>query len=330
MNFFDYISEFSAFVSPAGNEREIGRYISKRCKALGAEVSSDRLGNIIARKEGGGKKLMLCAHMDTTGLMATFIEPSGHVRFARIGGLNHEDILYTPVVFQNGARGIIAKDDAAKKDELSLSNLFIDLGAKSEKEARKLVSTGDRAAFSASPFVSQNRAFSPYMDNRAGVAVLLCVLEGLKDFTNDLYFVFSAQEEVGLRGARTAAFAINPDYAIAVDVTATGDNPDPKPKMALRLGDGPAVKIMDRSIICHPEVVQAIEHCAGQESIPLQREVLEFGGTDAGAIHVSREGVKTGGISLPARYIHSPTECVDLEDAQNAIKLIDALLKEGI
>jgi endoglucanase len=129
---------------------------------------------------------------------------------------------------------------------------------------------------------------------------------------------------------RTATYAVNPDYAVAVDVTDVGDNPDPKPKMAVRLGDGPAVKIMDRSVICHPEMVRAISECAEKSGIPLQREIMQEGGSDAGMIHVSREGVKTGGVSIPSRYIHSPAECVDLKDAEGAVSLLVKLLEEGL
>jgi endoglucanase len=327
---FGILSDLSDFVSPSGMEKKLGEYLASECEKLGAVATVDVMGNVIARKAGAGKKVILCAHMDTTGFIATFVEDSGYVRFGPLGGLNRRDILFSPVVFQNGAMGVIAKDDAVKEEDLKLSNLFIDIGAKDGEEAKGLVSPGDAAVFSAKPALVGERVFSPYLDNRIGVAVLLEVLEGLKSSPNDLYFVFSTQEEVGLRGVRTATYAVNPDYAIAVDVTDVGDNPDPKPKMAVKLGGGPTVKIMDRSVICHPEMVQAIVGCAEKYGIPLQREIMQEGGTDAGMIHISREGVKTGGVSIPSRYIHSPAECVDLRDAEKAVTLLVKLLEEGL
>ena len=327
---FDYLTEMASIVSPSGNEGDMADYLESFCRKAGLPACRDAIGNLIVRREGTGKKIMLCAHMDTIGMMATYIEPSGHIRFANIGGLNHREILYAPVVFKNGTTGVIARDDATKPADLGLQSLFIDIGAADKAEAEAHISVGDTAAYSAVPFLSGKRVFGPYMDNRIGVAVLMGVMDELVDCDNDIYFVFSAQEEVGLRGARTAAYTIDPEYAIAVDVTDTGDNPDPKPKMAVKLGGGPAVKIMDRSVICHSEVVAALENCAVSSGIAFQREVLEAGGTDAGAIHVSREGVKTGAISIPERYIHTPSECVDLGDADGAVRLLKAFLENGI
>lgn len=327
---FDILSGLSGFVSPSGMEKQFGAYIAEECEKLGALVTTDVMGNVIAHCDGDGKKVMLCAHMDTTGFIATFIEDSGYVRFGPLGGLDRKNVLFTPVIFQNGVRGVIAKDDAVKEEDLQLSNLFIDIGAKDGEEARSMVMPGDTAVFSASPIKTGDRVFSPYMDNRIGVAVLLATLKALKSHKNDLYFVFSVQEEVGMRGARTAAYFVNPDYAIAIDVTDVGDNPDPKPKMAVRLGGGPTVKIMDHSVLCHPDMIKALTDCAGKNGIPLQREILQAGGTDAGMIHITRAGVITGGVSIPSRYIHTPTECIDLKDAQNAVKLLVNLLEEGL
>src|SRR5699024_6337885 len=146
---------------------------------------------------------------------------------------------------------------------------------------------------------------------------------------NDLYFVFTVQEELGLRGAKTSSYGVNPDVGIAVDVTSTGDTPKSK-DMEVSLGNGPAIKVKDNSIICHPKVKNSLIKLAKENNIPYQLEVLEHGGTDAGAIHLAREGVPTGAISIPTRYIHSPGEMIDLNDVENTIKLLVKFLEEAI
>ncbi len=165
---------------------------------------------------------------------------------------------------------------------------------------------------------------APYMDNRIGCAALLIALSQIEKTENDLYFVFSVQEEVGLRGAKTAAYAIDPDLGIAVDVTDTGDVPDMKYGMAVKLGEGPTVKLLDSSVICAPEVVALLNDTAKACAIPVQQEVLRAGGTDAGAIQLTRGGVPSGGVSIPTRYIHSACEMVSLTDVENAARLIAA------
>ena len=147
---------------------------------------------------------------------------------------------------------------------------------------------------------------------------------------NDLYLVFSAQEEVGLRGARTAAWSIDPDYALAVDVTDVDDTPGSEKLGTVRLGQGAAVKVMDRSVICHPQLVETLERLAGEREVPVQRDIMRGGGTDAGAIHTTRMGVLTGGVSVPCRYIHTPTEMADLGDAAACVKLLAAFAQEEL
>ena len=162
------------------------------------------------------------------------------------------------------------------------------------------------------------------MDNRIGCLVLLLAMEQAGETDNDLYFVFSAQEEVGTRGAKTAAWAIDPDYGIAVDVCGTDDMPGAKHNVTALCGKGAAVNVMDRSVICHPEMVKKLEDLARENGIPAQRTVTRMGGTDAGPIHQTRAGVYTGGISIPCRYIHTPTELVDLGDVRACADLAAA------
>ena len=187
-----------------------------------------------------------------------------------------------------------------------------------------MVQVGDMAVFDTVPFVSGRKLFSPYLDDRIACVILLSALERIKRSDNDLYFVFTVQEEVGLRGARTAAYGIDPDYGIAVDVTDSDDIPDAPHECSSVAGKGAAIKVMDSSVICHPVVVNQLKELAQARNIPFQMDVLRFGGTDAGAIHQSRAGVYTGGISVASRYIHTPMEMADLDDIEACAALTAA------
>ena len=184
---------------------------------------------------------------------------------------------------------------------------------------------GDFAVFDAPRFEQNGVLCGPYLDNRIGCVTLLLAMERLaqQEIENDLYFAFTAQEEVGLRGAGAAAFAVEPDIAVAVDVTDTGDLPERKTPMAVDMGRGPAVKVMDRSVICTPEVCAALERAAAACGIDVQREILQFGGTDTAALQKTRAGVQAGAVSIPTRYIHSPSEMCAVSDVEAAARLLE-------
>ena len=163
------------------------------------------------------------------------------------------------------------------------------------------------------------------MDNRVSCAVLLRALERMSNIPNDLYFLFSVQEEVGLRGAKTAAWEIAPDYGFAVDVTDVNDTPGSEKSGTVQLGKGAAIKVMDSSVICHPAIVEQMEQLARANGISTQKDIMRAGGTDAGVIHTTRAGVRTGGISIPCRYIHTPVEMADFGDIESCVQLVTAL-----
>ena len=303
---------------PSGRESDITQVIYDVVNALADEVYTDALGNLIAHKKGDGKKIMLAAHMDEIGVAITFIDDKGFLRFSNIGGVYVKRLLNRRVRFQNGTIGVIDTEEDNK--ELKMSKMYIDIGASSKEEAEKYVNVGDMAVFEGEYKETNGVVISKALDNRAGCYALIKVLESVKS-NNDLYFCFTAQEEVGLRGARAASYSISPDYALAVDVTDTGDTPK-CPKMAVELGKGAAVKVMDRSIICNSEVRSTLIELAKNKKIPYQLEVMTDGGTDAGAIHTSRDGVKAGGVSIPTRYIHSPSEMINRKDLDAAVQLI--------
>ncbi len=263
--------------------------------------------------------------------MATHIEEDGYIRFLPIGGVSPLTCLGGRVKFLNGASGVIGVErlDAGKAP--SMSQLFIDTGCLSRKDCQ--VKVGDVAVFER-PFSSLGaRLVSKAMDDRISVAILIETLRQLSESGQQLphrvFFVFSVQEEVGTRGATTAAYGLEPDLGLAVDVTATGDTPKGL-KMEVSLGQGPAIKVRDQGNLSDPRVVDWMVRTAQKAHLPYQLEVLEYGGTDARAIQLSRAGVPAGCLSIPCRYIHSPSEMVDFRDVENAVRLLVALLSQPI
>lgn len=313
----------------SGNEGAICEFIKSEIEPYVDEIQIDALGNLIAHKKGNGKKIMYAAHMDEIGVIATFIDDNGFVRFGAVGGLNVRDLVYNKVVFSNGTVGVIGSEEENFKKTASVSKLYIDIGAENREEAEKSVSIGDTAVFVGDTYISGNRIISKALDNRVGCYILIETLKRINSSANDLYFVFTVQEEVGLRGARTAAYKVAPDMAVAVDVTDTGDVPECE-RMAVKMGKGAAVKIKDSSILCHSDVRTLLIETAKENNIAYQLEILNAGGTDAGAIHTTREGVPTGGVSVPTRYIHSPSEMADIGDINACIDLLAAISQKEL
>jgi tetrahedral aminopeptidase len=314
-------------VGPSGYESAVRDVIREEINGLADEIRVDALGNLIARKgtkAARGLKIMLSAHMDEIGVIATFVDEKGFVRFTTVGGVRANTCIGGRVRFLNGAQGLIfmeRSDDAGRLP--GIENLYIDVGAASRAECP--VKVGDLAAFER-PFLDLGeRLVSKAMDDRISVAVLIEALRQLSSSPHELYFVFSTQEEVGLRGATTAAYGVDPDLGIAVDVTATGDTPKGL-RMEVSLGKGPTIKVRDGGMLSDPRVVRWMVNTAETAQLPYQLEVLEGGTTDARAIQLARAGVPAGCISIPTRYIHSPSEMVDYADVQNAVKLLVALL----
>lgn len=330
MELFDLIQTLTAAHGPSGNEGGVREVIARLAAPYAQEITTDTLGNLIVHKPGQGPKVMLCAHMDSIGFIVTHVEEEGFLRVGKLGGVAPVEALYTPVRFQNGVRGVFVKEEKAEDKGLKLDACYVDIGAKSREEALSMVQVGDTAVYDSPTFCNGDKVVSPYLDNRIACAILLNVLEGLKETPNDLSLVFTAQEEVGLRGARTAAWTIAPDWALAVDVTDVDDTPGTERCGTVQLGKGAAVKVMDSSVICHPQVVQTLERLAKEQDIPVQRDIMRAGGTDAGAVQAARLGVLTGGVSVPCRYIHTPVEMASLEDAQRCVQLLSAFVTSAL
>ena len=325
----DLIRRLVESYGPSGAEEQVREVIRTEVGPVVDDVRVDALGSLIVHVEGdgGGQRLLLDAHMDEIGAMVTYVDEDGFARFTRIGGVRALNCVGSRVAFGDGRIGVIGIEQ--KRDEPDkapkLEDLYIDLGATSRDDCP--VQVGDAAVF-VRPFVAQGSRFiSKAMDDRVGCAALVEVLRRLESTPHDLYVVFAVQEEVGLRGARTSAYGIDPDVAIAVDVTLTGDTPESKP-MAVKLGGGPAVKVKDRGMIAHPKVRRLLVERAEGAGIPYQLEVLEGGTTDAAAVQLVRAGVPAGCLSIPCRYVHSPSEMVDAGDVENAVQLLLEVLQK--
>ena len=327
----DLIKKLTEAYGPSGYEHSIRQIIRDEVRGYADEIRTNALGSLIALKRGSGKgkQVMLAAHMDEIGVMVTHIDEKGFCRFASIGGLYPLTLLGGRVVFGNGTVGVIGVEQKhyERGKTPPLDQFFVDVGAKDKASCP--VKVGDAAGFSR-PFEDLgDRLVAKTMDDRVACAILIETLRKLRRCAHDVYFVFTVQEEMTLAGAGTSAYGINPDMALAVDVTDTGDTPESN-HMAVALGGGPAIKVQDSGMVAHAGVKELMVRRAEEAKIQYQLEVLTGGTTDAMAIQMVREGIPTGCLSIPCRYIHSPSEMVDYGDVQNSVKLLLAILGKPV
>ena len=326
MDLYSILERLCLATSVSGRESKVREEISDIIAPFVDSVSVDALGNLIALKKGKGeRKIMLCAHMDEIGFIVNFIEDNGMVRVGTLGGIRLAAASFGFVVSEKGALGALCANADAKPEDYKADVMYIDIGASSKEEAEKYVSIGD--TFVCAPRLERllgERVCGRPIDDRVGCLALLALAERLSDveLDDDVYYVFSVQEEVGLRGSRPATFAISPDVAICFDVTSTGDTPSAKP-MACSVGKGAAIKIKDNSVICHPRLVSELCELAEENSIPYQREVLTFGGTDTASMQLTGIGCIAGALSIPTRYVHSSVELCDMGDVIACIDLAE-------
>lgn len=322
----ELMKKLSDCFSPSGREGNIRELIMEEIKDYVDEIKTDALGNLIARKKGNGKKILYSAHMDQIGMIITYIDDKGFLKFTNVGGLSPKELLDHRVVFANGMEGIIMQEELKKGEEFTLSKLYIDIACLSSEAVKKNFAVGDMCVYKSEYYESDDCVICRAADDRVGCYVLIEAIKNYEKTDDDVYYVFSVQEEVGCRGAKTVGYGIEPDVCIAVDVTATGDTLDGT-KMAVKLGDGAAIKLMDKSIVTHEAVKKLLTDSAVKNDIKYQYEVLEFGGTDAGAIHTVKSGVPSGCISIPTRNIHSSAEIFSKEDVVECVKLVVAAVK---
>ncbi len=303
----------------------------KQISKFTKEINVDPLGNVIARmgeKKPGGLRILLSAHMDEIGVIATHVDDNGFIRFTTIGGVRAANCIGGRVKFLNGTPGVIYLEKLEIASQVpTFDQLYIDCGFSNSNDCP--VRVGDLAVFDR-PFTDLGkRLVAKAMDDRIGVAVQIEVMRQLKETPHEIFFVFSTQEEVGLRGATTSAYGVDPEIGLSIDVTLTGDTPK-SIKMAVSLGKGPAIKVRDSGMLADPRLVKQFIQVAEKNQIPYQLEVLEAGTTDARAIQLTRSGVPAGCISIPCRYVHSPSEMVDFDDVENAVRLILSFLSDSI
>ena len=317
---------------PSGAEDQVRAWIRGEIAGLADEVRTDTLGNLIALKKGeggGGKRIMLSAHMDEIGVIVSYVDQKGFLRINPVGGVRTLYETMGRVLFENGTVGVIGVEKMEKPNQIPpVDKLFVDVGATNREDCP--VKLGDVGCFLRPMVEIGNHLTSKAMDDRIGCAVLVQTMRELGSGPHDVYFVFSAQEEVGLRGATTSAFGIEPDVGIAVDVTPSWDTPEPPVRSAIELDKGPAIKVKDGGMLATPWVKDWMVEIAEANDIPYQLEVLVGGTTDARAIQTTQAGVPAGCLSIPTRYIHSPSETVSYSDVLNGVKLMVALLSGPI
>jgi tetrahedral aminopeptidase len=331
----EFLQKIVNAYGPAGREEKVRQLIEAEIKPLKLEIRTDVMGNLIAHRPpasqaGKPSKIMFCAHMDEIGMIVTHVDKKGFLRFTNVGGVYSDRVLFQLVMFENGQMGVIGVETKPQTHKPpGLEHYYIDIGCRDADDARSRVRVGDIATYYQQAQLIQKRFAAKALDDRIGCYCLVETLKRVTASSADLYFVFSVQEEVGLRGARTGAFSIAPDYAIAVDVTTTGDTPE-APTMEVRLGGGPAIKVKDSMFIAHPGVKDKLTEYAVNLGLPYQLEVLEHGTTDAAVIQLAGAGVVSGVLSIPTRYVHSANEFCDLDDVEASIKLLAHVAERGL
>lgn len=330
----DLLKKLCQLDAPSGSENQVRDFILGEIGSY-AECRVDSMGNIIAFKKGAktpNKKIMLDAHMDEVGFIVTSVDNDGFLRFTTLGGINPQVIAGRRVRFvKNGAVGVVGvkpihlcKGDEKGK-EIKITDLYIDVGARNRDEALSVTELGDSAVFEGGlEAFGENKLCGKAIDDRAGCAILIDMIK--QDLPYDMYFTFTVQEELGLRGAKTAAFSVAPDYAIVVEATTAADiSGVSEQERVCALSRGATVSFMDRSTVYDKELFDLALKAGKENNIKTQVKAAVAGGNNSGAIHLSRGGVKTLSISVPCRYLHSASCVIDKDDLFSASQLVRAM-----
>lgn len=331
----DLVKKLCTLNGPSGNEDAVREFIlneiSKHC-----QTTVDVNGNIIAFKKGKNKaikKVMLDAHMDEVGIIITDITDDGFLHFAPIGGVEPEVLLCANVKVNEcmgvvGMKPVHLSSDDEKKHIPKIDNLYIDIGASNKEDAEKYVAPGDIGTFvSEFTILGNNTIKSKALDDRIGCATVITLLKEESDY--DFYAVFSVGEELGLRGATTATYTVDPDYAIVLEATTAADlNGTPRTQKVCEIGKGAVISFMDHSTLYNRNLFELALNTAKENNITVQTKNAVAGGNNAGAVHLSKGGVKTVTISLPCRYIHSPSSVASIDDTEEILKLTRLLCRK--
>ena len=319
-------------------EDEVRDFLKEEAAPYADEIRTDALGNLIVFKRGAkpaGNKLMLCAHMDEVGLMVRKITDEGYLKFDTVGGIDRRVLLgkrvlvgpqKVPGVVGLKAYHLVSREEA--KSVPKLDEFYIDVGAANREEAERLAEPGDVAVFDSRPELwGDGLMKAKAIDDRVGCAILLTLLK--EDLPMDVTFVFTAQEEVGTRGAFGAAFSVTPELAVAVEGTTAADLPGvPPQRHVCTVGQGPAISFMDRGSIGDKELFRRLRDLADGLGIPWQLKRFVSGSNDAAAVQRTKTGVRTGAVSVPVRYLHAPASVASIQDMEGALALIRALIAD--
>jgi endoglucanase len=326
------LKELSEAVGVSGDEGAVRAVVLDAIREHVDEVRVDTMGNVLALKRGTGRqrlRVMVAAHMDEIGLMVVGHDKDGFLKVRAVGGIDARLLPGTRLQVGNdripgiiGLKPVHLLKEKEGEKVLKIEDLALDIGAKDSDEAKKLAPVGTYATF-ATAFVELGRTVSgKAFDDRAGCAVLIEILRGER-LRFDLHAAFTVQEEVGLRGARVAAYTIEPDCAVTLEGTVADDMPKDKDVSPTTiLGQGPAITVMDHSFIADRRLVRLVRNTAEALDIPYQIKQPGIGGTDSGAIHQTRAGVPSITVAVPCRYIHSPVATMSLDDFDNTVRLV--------
>lgn len=320
------IKRLSEAYGPSGSEEPVRELVRDEIREFVDQVRVDALGNLIAQRRGNGnqrKRIMLAAHLDEIGIMVTYIDARGFARIGSSRGVKPSSLVGARVKFENGLIGVIAREDHdGGSKTLEMSSLFLDTGGSN-------VQVGEVACLDRVFVDGEATLMGKALNNRVGCAILIQTLRELKKSPHDISCVFTVQQNVGARGAGAAAFAIQPDMAFVIDAAGAADIPGADPN-GLSLGKGPAIKFQDEGTLTSASARQVLMNAAREAHVPYQLDVTPRLHGDSGAIQAAREGVPTGALGLPMRYVGTASEMMDSNDAENAVKLLGALLTRPI
>lgn len=339
---FDLLKRICETPGVPGREEAMRRLVAAELRGLVDEVTTDAMGNLIGVKRGsGGPRVMLAAHMDEIGFVVKHIDERGFLRIHPLGGWDPRTMM-AQRVYVHGSQGstllgalmpaakpihMLSPEDAARSPKID--EFFVDLGMPCD-EVKQQIEIGDPVTMARTAELVGRNVLSKTLDARVAVYVMIAALRLLGEHQCDILAVATCQEEVGLRGATTSAYDLKPDVGIAIDVTLANDYPGGEEQNRVtELGKGAAIKIMDSSLLCNPKLVRHFRDVAERHAIPHQLEILQRGGTDAGAIQRSRSGVPSFTLSIPCRYVHSVNEMAAVSDIDAAATLLARYLEDA-
>jgi len=325
--FSQLVKRLSEAYGPSGSEETVRDLVRAEITSAADQARTDAFGNLIVFRKGSGnarKKIMLAAHLDEIGIMVTFLDSHGFARFGMLGAVKPLTLLGARCQFADGASGIFGREThGAARAEIELEKMFIDVGAASAASAP--VRVGDAACFVGAFQEAENFWRGKTLASRAGCAVLIETLRRLKKSAHDVYCVFTVQHEVGARGAGAAAFAIQPDYAFALDAAPANDLPGTSAPNIF-LGKGPAIKFQDENMIASPAAREILMNAARGARVPHQLFVSTRAGGDGTLVQATRDGILTGALALPVRYWRTPSEMLHPQDVEHTVQLLTHLL----